>query len=72
MSLILLPNSTDAFSQYKPSQNAHTDFLGSSSLGKRKDGEKGGPKVVRLHVRMFRPSIYTPRVREAISIGLSN
>lgn len=51
MSLIVLPTSTDAFQEYKPSQNAHTDFLGPSTLGKRKEGEKGGARVIKLERR---------------------
>jgi hypothetical protein len=46
--LFVLPPATSAFSEYRPSSNAHTDFLGKSSLGKRKDGDKSGPRVVKL------------------------
>ena len=52
-SLILLPTTSDAFSEYRPSKNAHIDIL-PSSLGKRRDStvrpDEDGPRVVKLNI----------------------
>ncbi len=52
--LILLPTASDAFSEYRPSKNAHVDIL-SSPLGKRRDStvhqEKDGARIVKLSLR---------------------
>jgi cullin-4 len=54
-SLIRLPALSDAFESYKPSKNAHTDFLSANALGKRRDStastEKPGLRVVRLSLK---------------------
>ena len=53
-SLILLPTLSDAFSEYRPSKNAHVDIL-SSNLGKRRDStvnpDKCSARVVKLVVK---------------------
>ncbi|WRT69963.1 uncharacterized protein IL334_006954 [Kwoniella shivajii] len=55
-SLILLPSRTDAFSAYKPSKNAHTDFISAVDLGRGgSSGSKDGVKSVTLSVSK-RPS----------------
>ena len=56
-SLLVLPSRTDAFSQYKPSKNAHVDFITHGTLGKKLDGtggssssmaDKTGPRVIKI------------------------
>lgn len=54
MSLVRFPTRSDAFSAYRPSQIAHTDFLGPSTLGKRKEGAKAEVKVIKLSIRECR------------------
>jgi hypothetical protein len=53
-SLLRLPHTTDAFSSYRPSSNAHTDFIGSDSLGK----PKAGPQTIKLSFPGRRCALY--------------
>jgi len=59
MSVVRFPTRSNAFSAYRPSQNAHTDFLGPSTLGKRKEGAKAEVKVVKLSIRESSSCIFT-------------
>lgn len=47
-SLVILPRTSDAFSQYRPSRAAHTDFIDHSTSQTRKAGQSAGPKTIRL------------------------
>ena len=53
-SLITLPTDSDAFSEYRPSKNAHIDIISSTS-GRRRDSavnaQKDGPRVVKLTLK---------------------
>jgi hypothetical protein len=54
-SLLTLPSVSDAFTQYRPSKNAHTDFLSPNALGKRRDStsaiDRVGPRIVKLTLK---------------------